>query len=137
MPGGDVDRRAGEVEGVADHLRRRLLVPGHHPDRFRGRPQVDVAGTRVEIVLLDVVAGDGQAEDRFRDPQSPLADRPQELRSRQDLAARDVPTVRHNEPDLADTTFLYPGIQVAGPTPHREHTLATTPTPLRAAPADS
>ena len=109
---GDLHRRAVMVVAVGQHLRGRLRVPGHEPDRVRVRPQADVAVDRVDHVLLGILAGDGLDEDALRQPQAVVVERADELLSRQDLAARDAVDVGDDALDLGDVVLAQPILEV-------------------------
>ncbi len=85
----DVDRIVIEMKGIADDLGGRLGVPRHHPDGVGIGLHVDIDGAVAHRGgLPDIAAVDREREDFFRDAQATRAVAFQELRGRQDFAAR-------------------------------------------------
>ena len=108
----DVDRLVIEMEGVADHLRGRLLVPGHQPDGVEVGLQVDVDGAVADRGGLPHIAAiDGQGENFFGDAQAPRFVALQKFRWRQDLAAGRSGHVGHQAFDFTDPAFTDPFLE--------------------------
>jgi hypothetical protein len=108
-------RRVVGVEGVVDHLRGRVGVPGHHPDGIRVGAQIDVGIlVRADIVLVQIgiLAGHGLEEDAFRQAQAIVAHALGEFLRRQDLAAWNAVHVGDKALDLIDLAFVEPFFQV-------------------------
>ena len=104
----DRELAAVVVEAVADHLRGRLVVPGHGADRARIGPHAHVAERRVgdPVLLLGrIVARHGLDEHRLGQTQGVVSERADELGGRQDLAPRDAVEVGDEALDLGDLTL--------------------------------
>ena len=112
MAGGDLHRLAVAVEGIADHLGRRLRVPGHDADGVRIGPQIHVrilvAGDVLVIGVLGILARHRLDEDALGQPQALVLQALDELRRRQDLAAGDAVDVGHQALDLVDLVLGQP-----------------------------
>src|SRR3546814_4726460 len=80
VAGGDLHLASGEVVGVADHLRRRLVVPGHQADGGEAGDQVDVAcrGAGHVVAVLRIVAVHRLDENVLGAAQAVLAHRSEE-----------------------------------------------------------
>ena len=109
----DRDRLAIVMIAVADHLRRRLLVPGHDAQRPRVGAHPDIAQGRVGHPILGrIVAGDGLHEHRLGQAQRVLGERADELGRGQDLAPRDAVEVGDQAFDLGDLTLPKPTLHL-------------------------
>ena len=110
----DGDRASLAVIAVADHLRGRLLIPGHDADGFGVRHQHHVGRLVGGLLGLGMGAGDHLAEHRIRQAQRAAVDGGEEFSGGQDLAARNARHVGHQALDLGDPVLLDPFLQFDG-----------------------
>jgi hypothetical protein len=95
-----------QMEHIADHLSRWLIVPRHHAGRVRVRFEIDVDGAVAHGVgVLHVAAINSEGEDFFRDAEAPVALAFKEFLGRQDLAPRRARHVGDKAFHLADVAL--------------------------------
>ena len=97
------DRIVIQMKGIADHLRRRLGVPGNNADGIGVRLHIDVDGAVAHRRgFPHITAVDGQREDFLGDPQPARSLPLHEFLRRQDLAPGRSRHVGHQAFHLAD-----------------------------------
>ena len=108
----DVDRIVIEVEGVADHLGGRLLVPGHEPNGVEIGLEVDVDGGIADGGGFPHIAAiDGQGENFFGDAQAPGLVAFQKLGRRQNLPPGRSGHIGHQTFHFTDPAFTDPFLE--------------------------
>ncbi len=90
--------------GIADHLRRRLLIPGHHAQGFDIGMKDDIRLGPVGDGGFDEIAGNGLQENTFRKAQPLLVQPLQKLLRRQDLTPGNAGQIRHHAFHLGNAT---------------------------------
>ena len=116
LPRRDFDRATILMEGIMDHLRRRVRCPRHDRQGRIVRHQVNIAIGRVKrdaFIIIRIFAGDRLEKDRAGQRHFW---RRNKLAHRHHLAASHTRHIGNDALDIFETTLLQPGTSLLGAT---------------------